>query len=130
MNNSVFWDITRCSPLKVNRRFGETCRLYLHGRRIYLEIKQQSCSKQNSHCYLLHPGHSSTLKTEAKYPSETSVGSQRTTRLYIPQDIILHNHRSESECWFLRQVSELWSYTCASIGETEVVRALPWRSLG
>jgi hypothetical protein len=25
----VFWDITPCSPLKVNRRFGGTCRVYL-----------------------------------------------------------------------------------------------------
>jgi hypothetical protein len=27
MKNSIFWDITPCSPLKVNRRFGGTCRL-------------------------------------------------------------------------------------------------------
>jgi hypothetical protein len=31
---TVFWDITPCSPLKVNRRFGGTYRLYLQGRRI------------------------------------------------------------------------------------------------
>jgi hypothetical protein len=31
---SVFWDITPCSPLEVNRRFRGTCRLHLHGRRI------------------------------------------------------------------------------------------------
>jgi hypothetical protein len=30
----VFWNITPCSPLKVNRCFGGTCRLYLKGRRI------------------------------------------------------------------------------------------------
>jgi hypothetical protein len=129
MNNSAFWDIPRCSLLKVNRRFGESCRLHLHGRRIYPEIKQQSGSKQNSHYYVLQPGHSSTLKMEAKYPCKAAVGSQRATRLCIPQDIILHNHCCESECWFLRQVSEPWSYTCVSIGETIVVRALPWRSL-
>jgi hypothetical protein len=28
----VFWDITPCSPLKVNRRFGGTYRLHLQGR--------------------------------------------------------------------------------------------------
>jgi hypothetical protein len=27
----VFWDITPCSPLKVNQRFGETYRLHLQG---------------------------------------------------------------------------------------------------
>jgi hypothetical protein len=29
MNSSVFWDITPCSPLNVNRRFGGICRPYL-----------------------------------------------------------------------------------------------------
>jgi hypothetical protein len=34
MKNSIFWDITPCSPLRVNRRFGGTHRLHLQGRRI------------------------------------------------------------------------------------------------
>jgi hypothetical protein len=34
MKSSVFWDIVPCSPLKVNRRLGGTCRLHLQGRRI------------------------------------------------------------------------------------------------
>jgi hypothetical protein len=29
MKSSAFWDITPCSPLRVNRRFGETCRFHL-----------------------------------------------------------------------------------------------------
>jgi hypothetical protein len=29
MKSSVFWDITPSSPLKINRRFGGTCRLHL-----------------------------------------------------------------------------------------------------
>jgi hypothetical protein len=29
-----FWDVTKCTSLKVNRRFGGTCRLRLRGRRI------------------------------------------------------------------------------------------------
>jgi hypothetical protein len=34
MKSSTFWDITPYIPLKVNIRFGETCRLYLQcGRR-------------------------------------------------------------------------------------------------
>jgi hypothetical protein len=32
--SSVFWDITPCSPLKVNQRFGGTSRLHLQGRSI------------------------------------------------------------------------------------------------
>jgi hypothetical protein len=31
---TIFWDITPCSPLKVNRRFGVAYRLHLQGRRI------------------------------------------------------------------------------------------------
>jgi hypothetical protein len=31
---TIFWDITPCSPLKVNRRFGGTYRLHLQGRKI------------------------------------------------------------------------------------------------
>jgi hypothetical protein len=34
MKSSLFWDITPFSPLKVNRRSGETRRLHLQGRRI------------------------------------------------------------------------------------------------
>jgi hypothetical protein len=29
--SSIFWNITTCCPLKVNRHFGETCRLHLQG---------------------------------------------------------------------------------------------------
>jgi hypothetical protein len=34
MKSTIFWDITPCSPLKVNRRFGGTYHLHLQGRRI------------------------------------------------------------------------------------------------
>jgi hypothetical protein len=30
----IFWDIKPCSPLKLNRRFGGTCRLHLQGWRV------------------------------------------------------------------------------------------------
>jgi hypothetical protein len=30
----IFWDITPCSPLRINRRFGGTYRLHLRGRKI------------------------------------------------------------------------------------------------
>jgi hypothetical protein len=33
MKSSVFWDITPCSPLQVNRSFGRTYRLNLQGRK-------------------------------------------------------------------------------------------------
>jgi hypothetical protein len=34
MKSTIFWDITPCSPMNVNRRFGRTYRLHLQGRRI------------------------------------------------------------------------------------------------
>jgi hypothetical protein len=34
MNSSIFWDITPCRLLKVNRHFRGTCHLHLQGRRI------------------------------------------------------------------------------------------------
>jgi hypothetical protein len=33
MKSTVFWDIMPCSPLKVSRRFGGICRLYVQGQR-------------------------------------------------------------------------------------------------
>jgi hypothetical protein len=34
MKNYIFWDITPCSPLKVNRHFGGTCHIHRLGRRV------------------------------------------------------------------------------------------------
>jgi hypothetical protein len=33
MKSSIFWDVTPCSLLKVNQRFGGRCRHHLQGRR-------------------------------------------------------------------------------------------------
>jgi hypothetical protein len=63
MKSSFFWEITPCSPLKDNRRFGGTCRLYV-----------VSCL-----------AYSSTLKMEETCSSETSVDFQQTTRRYVPE---------------------------------------------
>jgi hypothetical protein len=46
--NLILWDITPCSPLKVNRRFGETSHLHRQVR---------SISQENSACYLHHVGY-------------------------------------------------------------------------
>jgi hypothetical protein len=73
--STVFWDITLCSPLNVNRRFGGTYRLYLQGRRI------------------------SHARTQHEYEGDLLlriVGWQRTTRRYMPKYSTLHNHRCEN----------------------------------
>jgi hypothetical protein len=67
MKSSVFWDVTPCNPLKVNRRSGGTstacCRLLVG---LLLGL-------------LLNP--------EAAYSSGMSLNSQRITRCCIPEDI-------------------------------------------
>jgi hypothetical protein len=45
MKNILFWDITPCSPLKVNPLFGGTYRLHLQGRRISQARNQQVASR-------------------------------------------------------------------------------------
>jgi hypothetical protein len=47
INNSIFWDTKLCSPLKVKRHFGGTCRLHLH-------TWTSQARNQNSACCLLH----------------------------------------------------------------------------
>jgi hypothetical protein len=87
MKIPIFWDITPCSPLKVNRRFWGTCRLHLQGRgRALFDA-----------CFMLASclGYSSTLKMEI-CSSETSVDFQRNTLCYIPEDILRHNYRHEN----------------------------------
>jgi hypothetical protein len=51
MKSTIYWDITPYNPLKVNRRFGGTYGLHLHGRRIsWLKTSVKAGDKQS---YLL-----------------------------------------------------------------------------
>jgi hypothetical protein len=80
MKSTIFWDITPCSPLKVNQRFGGTYRLQLQGR-----ISQATCQSE-SRCQaftLVSWSTYATLKMEAICFSETSADFQRTTRRVI-----------------------------------------------
>jgi hypothetical protein len=49
IDTSIFWDIRPLSPLKVNRRFGATCRLQFHGRKLSQESNQPFW---RPHCFL------------------------------------------------------------------------------
>jgi hypothetical protein len=95
LKNAVFWDVALCRSC-VNRRFGETYHLHLQGRKIReLSVFDRSVSPQPP----AHAGSSladfSTLKMQVIRSSETSVHT-RTTQCHIPEDGILHSHRSES----------------------------------
>jgi hypothetical protein len=74
MKSSVFCDITPCSPLKVNQRFGGTCRLHLQGRRI--------CQARN--------------QRGSRWKAQMSINCQRTIGRYMPEDRTLHYHRCEN----------------------------------
>jgi hypothetical protein len=52
---SIFWDITPCSPLKVDRRFGGTYRLHLQGRRISRARNQRESRRQAERCVFFDP---------------------------------------------------------------------------
>jgi hypothetical protein len=70
MKRCIFWYITPCRPVKVNRQLGGMCLLHL----------------QLVACFMLVSclAFSSTLKMEAAYSSEMSDEYRQTTRRYIP----------------------------------------------
>jgi hypothetical protein len=96
MKSTIFLNITQCSPLKVNRRFGGKYLLHLQGRRI--SRARTSVKAVIATCFYAGSclAYSSTLKMVAICSSETSVDFQRSTRRYIPEDSTLHNHRCEN----------------------------------
>jgi hypothetical protein len=94
LKSTTFWDITPCSPLKVNRHFGGTCRLHHQGRRIS-QTRNQLCLPP-AFTLVSCLAYTLTLKMEATCSLETSVDFQRTTWCYIPEDSTLHNHRCEN----------------------------------
>jgi hypothetical protein len=67
----VLWDITLCSQLKFNRRFGDAYRLYIEGGRVN-QARIPTCFRMVS-CL----AYFSTVKIEATCSSETSVDTQR-----------------------------------------------------
>jgi hypothetical protein len=83
---STSWDITPCSPLKVNPLFGGTCSLHFQGQ-IISQARSQICLIPASYWFLAWI----ILRS-----SETSVDFQRTTRRYIPEDRVLLDQRNEN----------------------------------
>jgi hypothetical protein len=81
MKSIIFWDMTPCSLLSSNLRFGGTYRLHLQGRRNKFSKNQQA-----STWLLFAELISWTRKMEAICSSKTPVETQRTTRRHIPED--------------------------------------------
>jgi hypothetical protein len=70
MKSTIFWDITPCSPLRVNRRFGGT------------GGKQELCLPP-AFTLVSSSAYFSTLKIEAIFSFETSVDLKQNTRRII-----------------------------------------------
>jgi hypothetical protein len=69
MNSSIFWDITPCSPLKIDRSFGRTCRL-LQSRRINKPRSQHESRWHPVLCDMFHRNVSSpSTDYTALYPT-------------------------------------------------------------
>jgi hypothetical protein len=83
MKSTVFWDITQCSPLKVNRRFGGTCRLHLQDARINVAMLS-TCFQAGILLHLFDPeeGGDILLRYVGYF--------QRTKWRYIPEDSSFH----------------------------------------
>jgi hypothetical protein len=92
--NSIFWDITPCSLLKVNRCFGGTFRPHHQVRNINQTRTQRESRWQAE--LVSYLAYSSILKMEAICTSEMPVDFQHTTRRYIPENRTLPNHRCEN----------------------------------
>jgi hypothetical protein len=98
---TIFWDITSCSPLKVNR-LGGTYRRHFQGDRMSQAKKQLESRWQAEPS--LPPAfmlvscsvYSMTLTKEAICSSETSIDFKRATWCYIPEDSTLHNQHCEN----------------------------------
>jgi hypothetical protein len=81
-NSYIFWYITTCSPVKINRCVRGTYRLHLQGRRVSQARNQNEVGSKHS-CSLAH---SSALKMEAICFLEKSVDFHRTARRCILED--------------------------------------------
>jgi hypothetical protein len=82
----MIWDIKPCSPLKDTRRFGETYRFHLQGRKIgQVRNQHEEGGKQKPFLLVSRWAFSSSLKLQATYSFRTSLDLQRTTWHYNPR---------------------------------------------
>jgi hypothetical protein len=117
MKSSIFWDITPCSLLKVNRSFGGTYRLHLQGWKIsrartsvkaggkqsnrlaevlgYIRNRKEMDDKSvpiGSPVGQNEPPVPIGSHTQPSEPIGDRITFERTTRCYIPEDRTLHEY--------------------------------------
>jgi hypothetical protein len=119
----MFWDMTPCSPVSVNRRFGGTYRLHLQGRRNELS-KKPTCKQKKQQlacrllaCWFLSELISSTLKRRYVSPKR---------RLTLNG---LHGVISQKMILFITTAVKtsnptLWTYFVFEISERNMTRRI------
>jgi hypothetical protein len=93
LKNTIFWDITTCRPLKVNRRFrGTSPSSSGSNKSSKIPVTRfATCFQAGILLSLFDP----RAKMEAICSSEMSVDFQRTILHYIPEDSTLHKYGCE-----------------------------------
>lgn len=90
LKNTIFWYVTPCSLVKVQRRLGRICLVHLQARR-------ESRKRESAFLFLVScSAYSSTQIMDVVRSSETSVIIHRITWRDVPEDNTLHCHLCEN----------------------------------
>jgi hypothetical protein len=118
---TIFWDITSCSRLKVNRPFGRICRLYLQS----LRISRARNQRRNNHCLplaftLISVGLFFDLENGGDmFLRKVSWLSTDFKALY-PGEIYLHNH-------YCKSLNHTWSTSTYLDYDVGTMEHMFWR---
>jgi hypothetical protein len=109
IQSSISWDITACSPLKVNQSFGWTCRFLFQGWGIKQVIHQFEAGSTQSPPFVFG------LVFDPEYGrdmfSEMSVEFRLISYRYILEDRTLNTHRHENLTSYIwHSCSPFWNY--------------------
>jgi hypothetical protein len=123
MTSSLFWDITPCSPVKINSCFGGTYRYHLQGRIVSQATNQGEAGKKQIFILIscwAYPEDGGDIS------SETSADFHLTTRRYISQSQLwefqIHYHvsngwRSYSFQWMWESCDHVKKFHFRSINK-------------
>jgi hypothetical protein len=108
----IFWDITLCSPLKFNKRFGGTYRIHLQGRGIsQTRYQHEAGSKQTSDWPPAYASLVSENYLSELYPLTRE--SVRRNSLYFAYDDVFCAYKSKSSIfWDITPCSPLIVNRC------------------
>jgi hypothetical protein len=123
INSSIFWHITACSPLKVNRRFGGKYLLHLQGRWMS-QAKKQSESKWQAEPRHVPP------KRRLTFNGLQSITSQKVEHYEIAsvyRNIKVNYHAKKPQLVsVLNPPSQPSSKICFNINLSSEIKSLTW----